>query len=60
LAFFDTSGHQVAEFKRDGLQGDNVVEWDPGHLPAGLYLSRVRFRGASSETDEHIWIGVLR
>ena len=43
---FDTSGHEVASFAREGVQGENVQVWDPGGLPAGLYLARMRFRGA--------------
>ena len=56
----DTSGHEVASFSRPGLQGENVQVWDPGGLPAGLYLARLRFRGAASETVEVLQLGVLR
>ena len=56
----DTSGHEVASFTRPGLQGENVQVWEPGHVPAGLYLARVRFRGASSERVEVLQVGLLR
>ncbi len=56
----DTSGHEVASFSRPGLQGENVQIWEPGALPAGLYLARLRFRGALSERVEVLQVGVLR
>jgi len=56
----DSSGHQVASFSRPGLQADNLVVWDPGSLPAGLYLARLRFRGARDERVEVVPVGVLR
>jgi hypothetical protein len=57
---FDTSGHEVASFSRAGLQADNREVWDPGALPAGLYLARLRFRGATSEAVGVLQVGVLR
>jgi hypothetical protein len=56
----DTSGHQVASFARRGRQSDNLEIWDPGSLPAGLYMARLRFRGGSSEHTEVVPIGVIR
>jgi hypothetical protein len=56
----DTSGHEVASFSRPGLQGQNVQVWEPGSLPAGLYLARLRFRGAASERVEVLQVGLLR
>ncbi len=56
----DTSGHQVASFSRSGLQGENVQIWEPGQLPAGLYLARVRFQGAGTEHVEILQVGLLR
>jgi hypothetical protein len=56
----DTSGHQVASFSRPGRQSDNLEIWDPGALPAGLYMARLRFRGGTSEHTEVVPIGVLR
>jgi hypothetical protein len=56
----DTSGHRVASFTREGLQSDNIDVWDPGRLPAGLYLARVNFRGSRSERTEIIPVGLLR
>jgi len=56
----DSSGHQVASFTRPGIQSDNLVVWDPGHLPAGLYLARLRFRGNSRESVQMVPVGVLR
>jgi len=57
---FDTSGHEVASFSRSVLQADNREVWDPGTLPAGLYLARLRFRGATSEAVGVLQVGVLR
>jgi M6 family metalloprotease-like protein len=56
----DTSGHEVASFSRPGLQGENVQVWEPGDVPAGLYLARLRFRGAASERVEVMQVGLLR
>jgi hypothetical protein len=56
----DTSGHEVASFSRRGIQSDNVVVWEPGALPAGLYLARVRFQGDTSEHVEVVPVGLLR
>jgi hypothetical protein len=56
----DTSGHQVASFARDGRQADNLVVWDPGSLPAGLYLVQVRIQGARDRHDETLQVGLLR
>jgi M6 family metalloprotease-like protein len=57
---FDTSGHEVASFSRSGMQAENREAWDPGTLPAGLYLARLRFRGAASEGAAVLQVGVLR
>lgn len=57
---FDTAGHEVASFSRPGLQADNREIWDPGTAPAGLYLARLRFRGATSEAVGVLQVGVLR
>jgi hypothetical protein len=57
---FDTAGHEVVSFSRPGLQADNREIWDPGTLPAGLYLARLRFRGATSEAVGVLQVGVLR
>jgi M6 family metalloprotease-like protein len=56
----DASGHEVASFQHSGLQADNLVVWDPGRLPAGLYLAQLRFRGRQSERRETMPVGVLR
>jgi len=56
----DTSGHRVASFTRDGVQSANTDQWDPGALPAGLYLARVSFHGAQTAHTEMIPVGVLR
>ena len=60
IEIVDTSGHRVASFTRDGHQSNNVDVWDPGRLPAGLYVARVSFKGSSSERTEVIPVGVLR
>ena len=56
----DTSGHQVAAFTRRARQAENVEVWDPGALPAGLYVARLKFRGATSEAVETLPVGLLR
>ncbi len=56
----DTSGHAVASFKRSGRQADNLEVWDPGDLPAGLYLAQLRFRSAGREHHEILQVGLLR
>lgn len=56
----DASGHQVASFTRAGQQTDNVEIWDPGSLPSGLYVARVRFKGAGTERVAMVPIGLLR
>ena len=56
----DTSGHEVASFSRPGLQSDNLVVWDPGRLPAGLYVAQLRFRGSRGERRETLPVAVLR
>jgi M6 family metalloprotease-like protein len=56
----DTSGHRVAGFTVDGMRSDNVAVWDPGKVPAGLYLARLRFRGPSGDHSEIVQVGVLR
>ncbi|MBI5709794.1 MAG: hypothetical protein HZC42_05720 [Candidatus Eisenbacteria bacterium] len=60
VRILDTSGHEVASFARSGLQTDNVTVWDPGHLPAGLYLAHLRFRGARGTRSEVLPVAVLR
>ncbi len=56
----DTSGHQVASFARSGRQADNLEIWEPGALPAGLYLVQVRFRAPGHEQHEMLQVGLLR
>jgi len=56
----DASGHQVASFTRRARQADNVEIWDPGALPAGLYVARLHFKGASSDRVETLPVGLLR
>ncbi|HYM80615.1 MAG TPA: hypothetical protein VEY91_04280 [Candidatus Limnocylindria bacterium] len=56
----DSSGHEVAAFRRAGRRADNLEIWDPGSAPAGLYLARVRFRGPTSEHSEVVSVGVIR
>ena len=60
IRILDSSGHQMAAFSRAGMRSDNVEVWDPGNAPAGLYLARLRFRGAGSEHTETVLVGVLR
>jgi len=58
----DTSGHTVASFARDGHQADNLEVWQPGALPAGLYLAQVHFSGSLSHhaVSQKILVGVLK
>ncbi len=56
----DTSGHEVASFARDGVQADNLVTWDPGALPAGLYLVQVRVHSQGHEYHQTLQVGLLR
>jgi hypothetical protein len=56
----DPSGHEVASFSRHGHQSDNLEVWDPGILPAGLYLARLHFSGANQARTEIVSIGVLK
>jgi M6 family metalloprotease-like protein len=56
----DSSGHEVASFKRQGRRADNLETWDPGAAPAGLYLARLRFRGAGGDEHEVVSVGVIR
>ncbi|HET7226718.1 MAG TPA: hypothetical protein VFK69_13500 [Candidatus Eisenbacteria bacterium] len=56
----DSAGQQVASFVRHGRQTDNLEIWDPGSLPAGLYLARLRFRGTNSERTEVLPVALLR
>src|SRR2546422_1552921 len=56
----DTSGHEVASFTRRARQADNVEVWDPGALPAGLYVARLRFKGSTSNEVQTLPVGLLR
>lgn len=60
FTILDTSGHEVASFTRSGRRSDNLEIWDPGTVPAGLYVARLRFRGASGSQSEAITLGLLR
>jgi hypothetical protein len=57
---FDASGHMVTSFARHGVQSDNLVVWQPGALPAGLYLAQVRFDSPSGTHFESVQVGLLR
>ena len=56
----DTSGHEVAAFTRAGRPSDNLEVWDPGSLPAGLYLARIEFKGRGAAHVERVPVGVIR
>lgn len=56
----DASGHEVASFTRAGQRSDNVEVWDPGALPAGLYVARLRFSGPGGSRTERLPVGLLR
>ena len=55
----DTSGREVASFTRSGRRSDNLEIWDPGLVPAGLYVARLRFRGTTIQS-EAVTLGLLR
>ena len=56
----DTSGHEVASFVRQGVRADNHEVWDPGSLPAGLYMAHLRFAGARGTQVSIVPVGLLR
>ena len=56
----DASGHEVARWLRSGRRSDNLETWDPGGLPAGLYVARVRFSGPGGSRTESLPLGILR
>jgi hypothetical protein len=60
FTILDASGHQVAAFSRAGQRADNLEVWDPGALPAGLYLARLRFSGPRGEQTSTVSLGLLR
>ena len=61
VRIFDTSGHQVTEMTGPGVYGvENRLVWNPASLPAGLYMARVRIRGAGGEHTEVVPVGILR
>lgn len=57
---FDTSGHMVATFEQSGQRSDNLVVWDPGNLPAGLYLVKAQFDAPSGTREAAVQVGLLR
>lgn len=56
----DSSGHEVASFSRSGRRADNLETWDPGTVPAGLYVARLRFKGETSEQRQVVSVGLIR
>jgi hypothetical protein len=60
FTILDASGHEVASFTRPGRRAENLEVWDPGRVPAGLYVARLRFRGAGGTQSEAITLGLLR
>jgi len=56
----DTSGHEVASFSRDGRMAENLESWDPGSVPAGLYVVQVRIRGSKTDFNQSLPVGVLK
>jgi len=56
----DASGHEVASFSHDGARSENTVVWDPGALPAGLYLARIKFSGPGGSQVGVVPVGLLR
>lgn len=56
----DAAGREVASFTRSGRRADNVEVWEPGGIPAGLYVAQLRFRGATTSTIRQVTLGLLR
>jgi hypothetical protein len=56
----DAAGRVVATFTRSGRRADNLEVWEPGGIPAGLYVAQLRFRGATSSTIQQLTLGLLR
>jgi M6 family metalloprotease-like protein len=56
----DASGHEVASFVRDGSRAENSVLWDPGALPAGLYVARIKFSGEGGSQVGLVPVGLIR
>jgi M6 family metalloprotease-like protein len=56
----DASGHEVASFVRSGARAENSESWDPGALPAGLYLARLKFSGARGTQIGILPVGLVR
>ena len=60
LRVFDASGHMVTTMRQSGGIADNQILWEPGRLPAGLYVVQVRVEGVSGTHDETVRVGLLR
>ena len=60
FTILDASGNEVAAFTRAGQRADNLEIWDPGALPAGLYVARLRFSGARGEEKSSVSVGLIR
>jgi M6 family metalloprotease-like protein len=60
FTILDSSGHEVASFTRSGRRADNLEVWEPGRVPAGLYVARLQFRGSSGTHIEMLTLGLLR
>ncbi|MFN8587954.1 MAG: FG-GAP-like repeat-containing protein [Candidatus Eisenbacteria bacterium] len=56
----DASGHEVASFSRRGERAENAVVWEPGALPAGLYVARVKFSGPRGSQVATVPVGLIR
>src|SRR5262249_39948078 len=60
FTILDASGHSVARFSTPANRADDVYRWDPGSLPAGLYMARLHFRGGGKDQIEILSLGLLR
>ena len=60
VRILDTSGLEVASFRRDASIAENLEVWNPGSAPAGLYMVHVNIRGARSQHTEVLPVGVLK
>lgn len=60
VRILDASGHEVAAFTRHGERSENNVVWEPGAVPAGLYVARLKFSGPNGSQVATVPVGLIR